>query len=172
MGKKQTKNLKVHFTSSSQTWNTPPELFEKLNSVWNFEIDTACEDNTALCSQYFTPETDGLNSSWEGKVCFNNPPYDDIKSWCNKCSAEFMNGSTVVQLIPSRTDTIAFHEYCFEYGTLICFIKGRLKFKNNHVDDTKQNSAPFPSCIIVYDNDITDEKIAVLKSLGKVVKVI
>lgn len=170
--KEKNKKLAVHFTSKSQTWNTPKELFDKLNSVWNFEIDTACERSTALCKQFFTPETDGLSSSWECKVCFNNPPYDDLRTWCKKCADEFKLGSTVVQLIPSRTDTRAFHESCFESATLICFIKGRLKFSNNHVSDESISVAPFPSCIVVYDNDITEEKIEVLKSLGKVVKVI
>ena len=45
-------------------------------------------------------------------------------------------------LIPSRTDTKYWHDYCI-YGQ-IRYIKGRLKFGNS------KNSAPFPSCIVVF----------------------
>lgn len=46
-------------------------------------------------------------------------------------------------LIPARTDTKRFHEYI--YGNAeIRFIKGRLKFGGC------ENSAPFPSMIVVF----------------------
>lgn len=172
---KKKKDLSVHFTSKSQTWNTPKDFFDKLNAVWNFEIDTACLEESALCKEYFTPETDGLNSSWQNKVCWNNPPYNDIKTWTTKCYTEYMSGATVVQLIPSRTDTKAFHDYAFKYSTCICFIKGRLKFDNPSLpswsgDDThKKSNAPFPSCLVIFDDNLNSKKLKVLKSLGTVV---
>ena len=48
-------------------------------------------------------------------------------------------------LIPARTDTKAFHEYIYGKAE-IRFIKGRLKFGGS------QNSAPFPSMVIVYQH--------------------
>ena len=50
-----------------------------------------------------------------------------------------------VFLVASRTDTQWFHNYALEYAKEIRFIKGRLKF------DEYKNSAPFPSCIIIFD---------------------
>ncbi|WNA15747.1 DNA N-6-adenine-methyltransferase [Xanthomonas phage XaC1] len=170
------RNLGVHFTSKSQTWNTPKDFFNKIDAEWKFEVDTACLKESALCSEYFTPETDGLGSSWDQKVCWNNPPYDDIKTWIKKCYTEYVAGATVVQLIPSRTDTKAFHEYAFEYATAICFIKGRLKFDNPTLPSWKadgshtKSPAPFPSCLIIFDDNLTDEKMKVLQSIGTVVK--
>ena len=166
----------IHFTSKSQTWNTPVEFFEKLDAVWKFDVDTACLPSSALCKKFFTPEDDGLSLSWKDLVCWNNPPYDDLKTWVKKCSDEFQEGATVVQLIPSRTDTKAFHEHIFENATAVCFIKGRLKFDNpslpSWTDDKthKKSPAPFPSCLVIFDNDLTEEKMAVLKELGTVVK--
>tara|TARA_R100000700_G_C3127443_1_gene113994 strand:- start:234 stop:428 length:195 start_codon:yes stop_codon:yes gene_type:complete len=49
-------------------------------------------------------------------------------------------------LIPSRTDTKYWHEFIFPNAHKIMFIKGRLKFGGH------QNSAPFPSAIVVFDN--------------------
>jgi len=48
-----------------------------------------------------------------------------------------------VFLLPARTDTKWFHDYCLKANE-IRFIKGRLKF-----GDAK-NSAPFPSMIVVF----------------------
>lgn len=48
-------------------------------------------------------------------------------------------------LIPSRTDTKWWHEYVMK-AKEIRFIKGRLKFSGH------KNSAPFPSCIVIFDN--------------------
>lgn len=49
----------------------------------------------------------------------------------------------VVMLLPARTDTKWFHEYCYGKAE-IRFIKGRLKFGDG------KNSAPFPSMLVIY----------------------
>ena len=47
-------------------------------------------------------------------------------------------------LIPARTDTKYWHEYVMK-AAQIHFGKGRLKFGDS------QNSAPFPSAVVVFD---------------------
>jgi site-specific DNA-methyltransferase (adenine-specific) len=54
-----------------------------------------------------------------------------------------IGGGVAVMLIPARTDTRAFHEYIYHKAE-IRFVKGRLKFGN------AQNSAPFPSMVVVF----------------------
>ena len=58
------------FTSNDQTWETPNYLFNKLNNVFNFEIDVCALKETAKCENYFTPEIDGLKQEWD-KTCWN-----------------------------------------------------------------------------------------------------
>ena len=53
-----------------------------------------------------------------------------------------LSGTTVVCLVPARTDTKWWHEYAMKGE--IEFIRGRLKF-----GDAK-NSAPFPSAVVVF----------------------
>ncbi|MFH1318495.1 MAG: DNA N-6-adenine-methyltransferase, partial [Candidatus Omnitrophota bacterium] len=73
-----------------------------------------------------------------------NPPYGkNIINWIKKGYEESKKGKTIVMLIPSRTDTKWWHEYVMK-AKEIRFIKGRLKFGGSI------NSAPFPSCIIVF----------------------
>ena len=49
-------------------------------------------------------------------------------------------------LIPSRTDTKYWHEYVMK-AKEIRLIKGRLKFGLS-----KNGSAPFPSCVVIFSN--------------------
>ena len=157
----------VHFTSKSQTWNTPKDFYDLLNSVWGFTLDVACLEDSALCTKYFTPDDDGLVQDWGKEICWMNPPYNDIKSWCAKAQDAYLKGATVVGLIPARTDTKAFHDHIVQDCSCICFVKGRLKFYNG--GDTL-NSAPFPSMLFILDKDLTTEKIKVLDSIGSVLK--
>lgn len=75
---------------------------------------------------------------------FCNPPYSEIGRWVEKAFYEGQkDNTTVVLLIPSRTDTRYFHN--FIYGrSEIRFIKGRLKFGQ------AKNNAPFPSMIVIF----------------------
>lgn len=78
-----------------------------------------------------------------GGVNYVNPPYKDCAAWLAKGFAEWKRGRTSVFLIPSRTDTRYWHEFCMK-ATEIRFIKGRLRF------DEHKNSSPFPSALVIF----------------------
>ena len=137
-------NTSLMFSSKDITWTTPQDFFEKLNKEFNFTLDPCCVPNTAKCNTYFTPETDGLKQSWQGYTVFMNPPYGrEIGKWLEKAYKESLKGITVVCLIPSRTDTKYWHDFCMKAAE-IRFVKGRLKFGDSN------NSAPFPSAVVVF----------------------
>jgi phage N-6-adenine-methyltransferase len=129
------------FTSNTDLWETPQELFDKYDAVYHFETDVCALPENAKCSQFFTPEIDGLKQEWTG-VCWCNPPYGkSLGKWVEKAAK---SKATTVMLIPARTDTKWFHDFCLPYGR-ITFIRGRLRFGNS-----KQN-APFPSMIVEFN---------------------
>ena len=130
------------FTSNTDQWETPQCFFNKLNEEFNFEIDVCADDTNAKCDKYFTEEVDGLNQEWTG-TCWMNPPYGrQIGKWIKKAYESSLEGATVVCLIPARTDTKWWHEYCMKGE--IRLVKGRLKFGGS------KNSAPFPSAVVVF----------------------
>lgn len=138
------KGSRALFSSKSDEWSTPYDLFEKLNKEFNFTLDPCSSDLNYLCDYHFTKEDDGLSKDWGGNVVFCNPPYSDIKNWVKKCYLEsFKPGTTIVMLVPSRTDTKWFHEYIYGYAE-IRFIKGRLRFSGSTQNCT------FPSLIAIY----------------------
>ena len=139
-----TTNTEVMFSSNSNEWSTPQEFFDELNKEFNFNLDPCADNHNAKCNKYFTVEQNGLLQDWKGHTVFCNPPYGKvIGDWVKKAFEEAQKpNTTVVMLIPARTDTKYFHEYIYKKHE-IRFIKGRLKFGNS------KNSAPFPSMVVV-----------------------
>ena len=130
----------VLYSSESEMWETPKALFDKLDTEFHFDIDVCALHSNAKCATFFTPEQDGLKQKWKG-VCWMNPPYGrKIGEWMRKA---LESKTTVVCLVPARTDTKWWHEYAMK-ASEIRFVKGRLKFGDS------KNSAPFPSAIIVF----------------------
>ncbi len=97
--------LKVHFSSRRNNWETPRDLFDKLNEEFNFELDVCATPENAKCKKYYSPEEDGLKEEWKG-LCWMNPPYGrEIGKWIKKAYESALAGATVVCLVPARTDT-------------------------------------------------------------------
>ena len=133
------------FTSNTDMWATPLDFFIKLNEEFNFETDVCAIESNAKCKKFFTPEIDGLKQEWTG-VCWMNPPYGrGIGEWIKKAYESSLNGATVVCLIPSRTDTKWWHDYCMKGEVRL--VKGRLKFGDS------KNSAPFPSAVVIFSKN-------------------
>ena len=124
---------------------TPQDFFDELNQEFHFTLDAAATAKSAKCPKYYTPETDGLKSPWSiagGGAVFCNPPYGrKIGKWVRKAYEESRNGTTVVLLIPARTDTAYFHDYIYGCAE-IRFVRGRLHFSDE--DGNTYDRAPFP----------------------------
>ena len=134
--------MNVHFSSKTDLWYTPQEFFNKYNQMYLFETDVCATPENTKCVNYFTPEQDGLKQQWKGK-CWMNPPYGrTIKQWVKKAYESSLSGATVVCLLPARTDTSWWHDYCMKGD--IEFIRGRLKFGGC------KNPAPFPSAVVTF----------------------
>ena len=141
-------NNELMFSSKTDLWSTPQNLFDSLNKEFQFTLDPCATIDNFKCTKYYTKEDDGLSKSWMNDVVFCNPPYGrEIKKWVEKGYYTKQLSSNpaciVVMLLPARTDTKWFHEYILNKAE-IRFLKGRLKFGN------QKNSAPFPSMIVIF----------------------
>lgn len=139
-------NANVMFSSKKSEWTTPQDFFDKLDREFHFTLDACADDFNHKCEKYYTKEQDGLAQDWGGEVVFCNPPYGNKETgiWTKKCYEEALKpNTTVVLLIPARTDRVSFHEYIYGKAE-IRFVKGRLKFGGC------KNSAPFPSMVVVF----------------------
>lgn len=135
-------------------WETPRELFERLDDIWHFDLDVASSDDNALCADHFTVEQDGLKQPWGGRRVWCNPPYGrQIADWVEKAYTEARdNGAIVVMLVPARTDTRWYHDFVTQADE-VAFIRGRLKYTLGGVE---QNSAPFPSMLVRFGGALVE----------------
>ena len=58
------------FTSNSDEWYTPQDLFNRLNEEFHFNLDPCATPESAKCETYFTKEDDGLQKKWGGTGSF------------------------------------------------------------------------------------------------------
>lgn len=129
--------------TKTTVWSTPQDFFDALNTEFDFTCDVCALPENAKCTSYFTPSEDGLKQSWSG-VCWCNPPYGRaIAAWIAKAYESSLAGTTVVCLVPSRTDTSWFQDYCLPNAE-IRFLRGRLKFGG------ASDPAPFPCAVVIF----------------------
>ena len=124
----------VLFSSASEEWATPSDVYDSLNAEFGFTFDPCLlggtEDGTAP-----------LFADWKGQRVFCNPPYGPgIKPFLERAN----DAELAVFLIPARTDTRWFHDIVLPKAKEIRFIKGRLKFGG------AKHNAPFPSMVVVF----------------------
>lgn len=113
------------FKSTNQSWETPNDLFEKINLEFHFTRDVCASKDNAKCKQFWTETDSCLDKEWDG-VNWMNPPYKNMKQFIKKAWEQRYNAITVA-LIPVRTNTRWWHDWCMK-GEIL-FICGRPKFK-------------------------------------------
>lgn len=134
----------VLFSSKSDEYGTPQDIYDGLNEEFHFDLDPSSTDENCKCPEHYTIYQNGLAQDWGGHRVFCNPPYSRIKDWVQKAYRESLKrGTVVVLLVPARTDTKWFHNYIYHRAE-VRFIKGRLKF------DGGKSSAPFPSMVVIF----------------------
>lgn len=136
-----------HPPSATVEWATPQKLFDELNARFGFTLDVAASAENAKCHRYFTKEQDGLAQSWANEVVWCNPPYGrEIALWVKKArESSIYEGTTVVLLVPARTDTRWFHDEVLACDTAtVEFMRGRVKFGGATA------GAPFPTMLVIF----------------------
>lgn len=136
-------------SSIRQDWATPRVLFAMLDKEFHFGLDACATAETATCVEYLTE--DSLLRPWiapPGQAIYVNPPYGrGVGNWIEKAFRESrLTGSTVVMLLPARTDTSWFHSYCLRGE--IRFLRGRLNFDDKR--SPRGGRCPFPSMLVIF----------------------
>ena len=133
--------FKGAFNSSKKDWETPDSLFLPLSQEFAFTLDVCAEAHNTKCDRYYSPDDDGLQQTWEG-ICWMNPPFGAKATWIKKAYNEAQKGATVVCLVPARTNTNWWHDYCMKGE--VRFIRGRPKFKG------AKHGLPQPLAVVIF----------------------
>lgn len=60
---------KALYSSNSDEWATPEEIFNQLDDEFHFNLDPCASDTNYKCDKYYTAENDGLSQDWGGTEC-------------------------------------------------------------------------------------------------------
>ena len=135
------------FTSNKSEWETPQEFFDELDKEFHFTLDVCGLAKNTKHKNYISPEGNGsLDVSWatykmgfsnNKNICWMNPPYGrEIGKWIKHAYEEYLKGATVVCLLPARTDTKWWHNYCMKADEQFLFqvlMRNVLDFRSSKV---------------------------------------
>lgn len=133
--------LQTKFEAERQDWETPDTLFDPLNNEFHFDLDVCATNENAKVDRFYTDQDDGLRQPWRG-TCWMNPPFGSQGQWVRKAYQESRRGCTVVCLLPARTNTNWWHDYCMKGE--IRFIRGRPVFKG------AVHGLPQPLAVVIF----------------------
>ena len=57
----------VLYSRNSDEWETPDEVFKKLNAEFNFTLDPCSDGRNSKCKKFYTKAEDGLKQNWGGR---------------------------------------------------------------------------------------------------------
>ena len=167
------KTSKILTSSLSDNWRTPSELFNKLNNIFNFDMDCCASEQNHLCEIWsddiindfslmtaFEEEAEDLPSSM-----FCNSPYSKKANQAKIVKFLLHNsnlyGIGLICLIPARVETKLWQEVIFKQADFVYYLKGRVHFLRE--DGSKASAATFPSALVI-NGFHSSTKIAQLKA--------
>lgn len=116
------------YNGNGREWETPPELFAKLDSEFHFTLDPCATKANAKCAWYFDERANGLEQDWGQHRVFMNPPYGrEVYAWTRKARDSANRGALVVGLLPASTD-LAWWHYDVVGHAEVRYIRGRVRF--------------------------------------------
>ena len=136
-----------YIPTTSDDWETPKELFDRLHKQYKFTLDVCCKPETAKCEKYFTIEDDGLKQSWSNEIVWMNPPFSNISEWVKRAHYDHIRidrAQWVIGLLPAWTDRDWFHDHVYGKAN-IEFLRGRVRFLLNG----KEYKSPRFGCMVV-----------------------
>ena len=139
--------------SKTDSWGTPQYILDEVLKDAKEKIGEHIKlSKFDPCPLNDTPTFDGLDTTmwWDlyvddDEILYINPPFGQLKTtkkqlgWIERIALEAeQNQCKMCVLLPARTDTQWFHDYCMKEGR-IEFMRGRVKFQG------AKASAPFPT---------------------------
>ncbi len=150
------------YNASGKTdYETPQNLFEEWNRIFQFNLDAAANCDNCKLNQYISPELDAFEENWycpdsslpartKGRVWLNPPYGRGIDKWIRRAIEQVKGGYAefVLMLLPSNTDTKWFHNLCKQ---------GKIKFLPSRITFVgEENPMKNGSMLVLFGEDPTN----------------
>lgn len=142
---------------ANDEWETPDELFNKLNDEFNFSFDAACTTTNCRCStgNFLDLGLEALEAPWHmasGSVWLN-PPYSrgNIYPFMQKAFMESQQTDNAVVCLVRDDPTARWYKNWVDGKAFeVRRLKRRITFRD------AKSSYPFPCCVVIYDKGSMD----------------
>ncbi len=139
-------------------WCTPDDLFNSLNSEFDFKFDAACKLANAKCStgNYLDLGIDALEAPWHKAIgsIWLNPPYSrgNILPFMKKAYAESQLCNEYIVCLVRDDPTARWYKNWVDGKALeVRRLKKRVRFIGAPA------SYPFPCCVVIYHKPSMDQ---------------
>lgn len=135
-------------------WQTPGDLFDKLDEEFGFTVDLCTDGKNSKCDYGVLDIEAFVTGSLDkiGDVYWMNPPYSRPKiRMCMEQAYELScRGHTVVCLVRDDPSAKWYQDLVDDEAVEVRRLKHRVKFKGA---DSAYN---FPCCLVIYDGDVQE----------------
>lgn len=134
--------------SSSERWQTPPEVWNPLHAEFNFDLDAAADEQTYRLKPYLT---DALSDTpWPGERIWLNPPYGRmLEPFVRRAADEAALNKIVVALIPFRCRASWWHDAVIGRASEVRCVRKRVRFVR--LDGARGDfTGSCDSCVVVW----------------------
>lgn len=119
-----------------ENWRTPPEIFDPLDEIYQFDWDLAADPSSKKRPLWVgpgSPHGEDLltfdRRRLKNQRCWINPPYGrNLTPFSHAISDITRAAEVVVALVPASTDTRWFHHLADTGSPLVWFREGRISF--------------------------------------------
>jgi len=186
--------MKPLMSSAGRDWETPPELFDPLNELFDFDLDVCATKENTKTEKFISPEDDAFSTEWDGARMWMNPPYGKgekrckypldkcakkkcverghhllqdspgIGEWVNRAYEQVEKHGSTVACLLPARTDTRWFQAVWDHAALICFFRGRYKFVG------ADSGATFPSVLAVFSaRELPDSIYEGMTLLGNVI---
>lgn len=141
----------------SDEWQTPQELFERLNKQYKFKVDLAASKDNSKCEVFFSKENSYLDNRipYGDPNCWLNPPFSKAYEFFEKVSKDFTpidrdswQGAVAIYK-SSNMEASVWQDVILKQASWVLILKKRTNYTDPEQPD--RDSAPFGSSIIGFN---------------------
>lgn len=129
---------------------TPPDFMDGIYAAFGaVDLDPCADLRSPVVAGrriLLSEGGDGLAEEWTGELAYVNPPFSNMLAWLRRAFEQWRAGNvtTVVCLVPVRTDSAFFHATLIKEADIF-FLQGRVKFLK---PQGKSQHTPFSLMIV------------------------
>ena len=134
---------------SRDLWQTKQELFDLLDSQYNFTFDCCASEENKKCSKFSNDFLSVNSDSLKEDICWMNPPFSKARIMFEHFFKTIKRGVAIFRI--DNPETKIWQEIIFPHASWVFIPKGRVSYTPFDIDMRGGNGTRFPSALIGFN---------------------